>query len=178
MRALDIFAMQKDAYLKTESNLEKKKIEIDYKDLLMFKNNINKIISFKSILNEIAPVTHVHGLLYKFINDVSSTVSSFRNNLIGKNKYYISLKIKFNHKDNIWLPNCYSVSSTAFPEKIFQLFTFFKIKNVIINEEKATGEISLESIGRKEIIEEKMSNENEINYITFNVNENIFEFEK
>ena len=178
MRALDIFAMQKDAYLQTESDLEKKKIEMDYKDLEIFKKNINKIISFKSILNEIAPLTHIHGLLYNSINNVSSAVSSLWNNLVGKKKFYVSLKIKFNHKDNIWLPNCYSVSTAAFPEKIFQLFTFFKIKDVIINKEKETGEISLESIGRKEILEEKMSNEYEINYITFNANENIFEFEK
>ena len=74
--------------------------------------------------------------------------------------------------------NCFSVSTAAFPEKIFQFFTFFKIKNVIINEEKETGEIELESIGRKEILEEKMCNDLEENYITYNSNENIFEFEK
>lgn len=178
MKALDLFAMNKDAYLKTESNLEKKKIEIDIDDLLIFKKNINKIISFKSFLNELAPLTHLHGYIYKFFNDASTSISSFRNNLVGKNKFSVSIKIKFNHKDNIWLPNCYSVSTSAFPEKIIQLFTFFKIKNVLINEGIMTGEILLESIGRKEILEEKMSNEFETNYIIYNANENIFEFEK
>ena len=178
MRALDLFGMSKDAYLKTESDLEKKKIEIDYKDLLTFKKNINKIISFKSFLNEIAPLTHIHGYIYKFLNDVSSTVSSFRNNLVGKNKFSVSLRIQFNHRDKIWLPNCYSVSTAAFPEKIFQLFTFFIIKNVIINEEKQSGEIFLESIGRKEILEERIYNDMEINYISYNEREKIFEFEK
>ena len=178
MKALDLFAITKDAYLKTESDLEKKKIEIDYKDLLIFKKNINKIISFKSFLNKLAPLTHLHGYFYKFKNDVSSRVSSFINNLVGKNKFSVCLKIKFNHRDKIWVPNCYSVSSTAFPEKIIQLFTFFKIKNVIINEVKESGEILLESIGRKEILEEKLNNDVEVNYITYNDRENIFEIEK
>ena len=134
------------------------------------------IITF---LNEIAPLNHLQGQIYKLKNNISSFFSEVYNNyLLDKKKFYVSLKIKFNHKDNIWLPNCYSVSTAAFPEKIFQLFTFFIIKNVIINEEKQSGEIFLESIGRKEILEEKMSNEYEINYITFNANENIFEFEK
>ena len=178
MKALDLFGIKKDAFLKTESDLEKKKIELDYKDLLIFRKNIDKIISFKSFLNEIAPLTHIHGLFYKFINDVSSKLSSFKNNLVGKNKFSVSFKIKFNHKDNDWLPNCISVSTSNFPEKIFQLFSFFKIKNVIINEENQSGEILLESIGRKEILEEKIFTDIEINYINYNTEENIFEFEK
>ena len=178
MKALDLFGKNKEAHLIVESELEKKKVQMDYDDLLKFKNNINKIISFKNFLNEIAPTSHLHGLIYKFANNISSSMSEFKMYLLGRKNFSVSLKIKYNHKDKKWIPNCFSVSTSAFPEKIFQFFTFFIIKNVIINEEKETGEIELESIGRKEILEEKMCNDLEKNYIIYNSNENIFEFEK
>ena len=179
MKALDLYGTKKNAFLPVESDLEKKKIEMEYKDLLQFKKNINKIISFKTFLNEIAPLNHLQGQIYKLKNNISSFFSEVYNNyLLDKKKFYVSLKIKYNHKDKIWIPNCISVSTAGFPEKTIQLFTFFKIKNVIINEDKNLGEIELQSIGRKEILEEKLCNDLETNYIIYNSEENIFEIEK
>ena len=179
MKALDLYGKNKNAYLPVECDLEKKKIEMDYKDLIQFKNNIDKIISFKTFLNEIAPLNHLHGKIYQGVNYISSFFrEAYNNYLLDKRKFYVSLAIKYKHKDKIWISNCISVSTSAFPEKIFQLFTFLRIKNVIINEEKKFGEIKLESIGRKEILEEKICNDLETNYIIYNSKENIFEIDK
>ena len=77
-----------------------------------------------------------------------------------ENDYYdVKFTIYFNYKENA-KTNCFKFSK----DWIFQLFTFFKIRNVEIDKINKKAEIYLDSICRKEILEEKIYSDNEIIY--------------
>ncbi len=60
-------------------------------------------------------------------------------------------------------------------EVLFQPFSFYYVKDVIIDLKKYTADIYLETIGKKEILEEKIKNGNKI---IFNENEKIIDIKK
>ena len=60
-------------------------------------------------------------------------------------------------------------------EVLFQPFSFYYVKDVKIDLKKYTADIYLETIGKKEILEEKIKNGNEI---IFNENEKIIDIKK
>lgn len=145
------------------------KFEMDYSDLKIFEKNKSQIISFKTFLSELTTLEHLHGQLFRVIKDSKFFIYKFFNDT----KYTVSFKINYKY-NQLYKSNCFSVSK-SFPEKIFQYFSFFKIKNVTINENKYEAEIELDSIPRKEVIEEKLCDESKINYLSYNRDENLLE---
>ena len=175
MYALDKCGNTLYCELKIDSLLYNK-IEMDLSDLKLFQQNINEIISFKTFLCDLTTLEHLHGQIYRLFKDSNSFFKKIYSELVENKKYTVSIKINYQYNPK-WKTNCFSVSKTtiSLPAKIFQFFSFFRIKNVIINENNFEGEILLDSIPRKEILEEKLYNEFDTNFISYNINENIFE---
>ena len=148
-----------------------------YHELIKLKNNINQIISFKIFLSEnaVSELSHIDGEIYKAIINVKTFFSNTYLNLLDLNDLY-DCKIYINYVcQKNWKTNCFSVSKgiMGFPEKIFNLFSFFKVKEVKIDENNKSAEIFLDSIGKKEILENGIWNQKK--KIHYNSNENLFE---
>ena len=126
-----------------------------YNDLIHFQKNIKRIISLKSI-----------------------PLISKRNHPVKANrdlKYFVSFIINYKYKKSN-IPNCFNIQPfSPYPkeeEVVFQFFSFFKIIDVKIDNKAKTGKIILDSIGRKEILENKIYEDYDIIY---NSKENILE---
>jgi len=140
---------------------------LKYTSLLEYEKLKNKIIfftDFKStsknhILEEIHSNRNAIGEIYKrdlnfsviFIYQNIKIINGVSNGIIIENKFFLN----DNEERVILLP-----------------FSFYHVKDVKIDIEKLTGDIYLESIGKKEILEEQIKNRRSIKY---NENENIME---
>ena len=149
--------------------------KMGYKELMKLQENINQIICFKTFLCDIAPSGHIHGEIYRGFINGKTFLHNFYLNLVDKNIMY-DCKITINHifQDN-WKTNCFSVFSKdiiSFPQKIFNLFSFFRVKEVKIDQNDKSAQIVLDTIGKKEILEYKIWNKHTVEY---NNNENIIE---
>ena len=140
---------------------------LSYTSLLEYEKQKNKIIfftDFKSttknhILAEKYSKRHAIGEIYKrdlifsviFIYQNIKIINGVSNGINIENKFFLN----DNEERVILLP-----------------FSFYHVKDVKIDIEKLTGDIYLESIGKKEILEEQIKNRRSIKY---NENENIME---
>ena len=148
--------------------------KMNYKELIKLKENISKIICFKIFLCDIAPLGHLQGFLYQKLIDSKEFIETTYLNILDYNdKYDCKIYINYCFQES-WKANCISVSKgkLQMPEKIFNLFSFFKVKDVKIDENDKSAEIILDSIGKKEILEKKIWREYKPYY---NSLENIFE---
>ena len=84
-------------------------------------------------------------------------------------QYKIKILINYNYKEN-YIPTCFKYLEDN--NYIFLPFTFFKIVNIEINSNNNSGIISLDCIGRKEILE---NNDNLKNGLIYNNIENNIE---
>ena len=154
LKALDITENKLNYGLKESFKLYRV-CSLSYDDLIIFKDNINKIISFKGFTS-----TNPSTLPFNSVNKFS-------------NKYQVIFIINYEYKDNCEI-DCFDISelSVYYAEKeyLFRLFTFFKVINVEINEEEKKAEIILNSIGRKKNMEQILSNSRNTNIIKFNNN--------
>ena len=120
-------------------------------ELGIFKENINKIISFKSFFS-------ASKILFPI-----------------KNKTLI--KINYEYIDNCSL-DCYDISNfSCFSEEkevLFQPFSFFKIIKVEKNEKNGQAEITLNSIGKERNYESKLSQSFNVN-LKINNKQNLLE---
>ena len=87
-------------------------------------------------------------------------------------EYLVKILINYNYKENN-VPNCFK--NLEDKNYIFPPFSFYKVMNVEINSNNNSGTITLNSVGRKEILE---NNENIKNGLTYNIDENIIEIKK
>ena len=82
-------------------------------------------------------------------------------------------------ENNNWISNSINVQDTSKykneKEFLFQPFSFYFVKDVIINEKEHKADIYLETIGKKEILEEQIKIGKEIEY---NKDKNIMEVKK
>ena len=82
-------------------------------------------------------------------------------------------------ENNNWISNSINVQDTSKykneKEFLFQPFSFYFVKDVIINEKEHKADIFLETIGKKEILEEQIKIGKEIEY---NKDKNIMEVKK
>ena len=75
------------------------------------------------------------------------------------NKFDTNIYITHNF-DNLWKASCFSFVDNS---KIFNLFSFFRVKEVNINYRRKSASIKLETVGKYEIFEAeigKKENEN------------------
>ena len=127
-------------------------IKMNLCDILSYERSKGEIICFPSFTS----TTPIRNIAKKFAEENKT-----------KNQYEIIIKINYIYKDG-FIPNAIDISSiSAFKEEkehLFLPFSFFKITKVDINHEKKKGEIELDSIGRKKIMEKYLSKENKLEY--------------
>ena len=106
------------------------------------------------------------------------TCKSFINSHKTQNNYGVLFKINYNYNDKIWEYLTINISSISEyqneDERLFLPFTFYKIKNFELNIENRLAKIELDCIFKKEILEEKL---NEKNNVIYNKKDNIMELD-
>ena len=123
----------------------------NYIDLLLYLKNKNNVITFPN-----------------FLTCLFDTSPEYKND--NKTKYHILYKITYN--ENIFSQEPTSLSNLSSKEKVFQLFTFYKITDVKINKSKERAEVSFEVINSQENLEEKLR---EKNILAYNKKKNLME---
>jgi len=143
-----------------------RRIKMNYTNLLQYKRNKGKIILFTDFISTSPEIKM--SILWSGRKKSKEIFESSR-------YFSVICYIKNICQDN-WIPNSINVTdeSKYIKEKkvIFQPFSFFHVKDVQIDIENYTADIYLETIGRTEILEEKIKNGKEIIY---NKEENIMQ---
>ena len=134
---------------------------IPFEELIIFKENIGKIISFKHFL----VTTRNRNVAECFLRTKKP------------NLYNVLFIINYEYNEYIDF-DCFNYSKLShFPgesERLFRIFSFFLVKDIVIYEEKRRAEICLNSIGKQKEFEIKIRNlTNE--KIRFNNKKNILE---
>ena len=94
----------------------------------------------------------------------------------NSSKFSVVFHIKNKYKNPHWVSNSIDIQEESDFKKekeiLFQPFSFYKVTNVNINIDNYTADISLETIGKREILEERIKEGKNIRY---NQQENIME---
>jgi len=139
---------------------------LPYSSLLPYIKNVGQIILFQSFTstNEIEKVA-------KMFSGRDKSIQQFRANSLFSVIYIITI----NHHEN-WISNGINIQNVSCfrneREILLQPFSFFLLKDIKINITNYTADIYLETIGKKEILEEAIKKGKKIIY---NKNENIME---
>ena len=159
---LDNYAKENNMYYKENKKILYKGDKLYSSSLIKYERIKGKIILFPTFTT-----------VYE--NENLANIYSGRNN--SKELYKTSLKfsvifiITNLFKDN-WISNIVNINKERDNILLFQPFSFFHVKDVIINFEKYTADIYLETIGKVEILEEKIRLGKSIKY---NEKQNIME---
>ena len=139
---------------------------ISYLDALSYQIYKKKIICFQNFFSTSKD------------KDIAEGFASYFDTEEEKRKNYqfsVIIIIKNNYKEDLY-PLCFDISEkscfTKEEEFLFQPFTFFRIKDIDIDYENFKIELNLEAINKKEILENKM---NEDNIIKYNKEKNLIE---
>ena len=126
-------------------------VYLNYLDALSYKNNINKIISFQTFLS-----TSPNESTADFFSRIKRTPIENRQN---ECKFSSLIKIEYNWNDGLF-PLCFDITDISEfkneKEYLFHPYTFFIIKKFKIDLVNYTLNLDLETIGKKEILEEKI----------------------
>ena len=160
---LDNYAKENNKYYKENKKILYKGDKLYYSSLIKYERIKGKIILFPTFTT-----------VYE--NENLANIYSGRNN--SKELYKNSLKFSVifiitNLFQNNWISNIINLNNEK--KLLFQPFSFFRIKDVKINLNNFTADIYLETIGKVEILEEKIRLGKSIKY---NEKENIMEIEK
>ena len=131
------------------------RMKLSKEDLELLQNNINKIITFKNFLSQIYSLEHLSGKINAFIDHIKN----YKFFISDSDKFDTNIYITHNF-DNLWKASCFSFIDNS---KIFNLFSFFRVKEVNINYRRKSASIKLETVGKCEIFEAeigKKENEN------------------
>ena len=140
---------------------------INISDLKKLENSKNEIILINNFII-------VEKKVDSFFSGLFNAVDSFKKILrkMLEYEYKVKILINYNYKENN-IPNCFKNSEDN--NYIFPPFSFYKVMNVEINSYNNSGIITLNNVGRKEILE---NNDNIKNGLTYNIDENIIEIKK
>ena len=168
MYVLNSYSSQSISQFRNDGDLLYTRMKLKKKDLERLYNNIDKLITFKTFLLDVFTLEHLHGKISaRIFNLKNYFYFSFRN----ANEFDTKIYILHKYKEN-WKPSCfecyYCLSSIIF----FNLFTFFKVKEVKIDYELKYAEIKLELVGKNEIFENKIGNKNKKFHISYLKDEN------
>ena len=162
---LDNYAKEYNKYYNENKKVLYKGDKLYYSSLLKYERIKGKIILFPNFTN-----------VYE--NENLANIYSGRNNSIELYKNSLKFSVIFiitNIIQDNWISNIINLNEKKINILLFQPFSFFHIKDVKINLEKYTADIYLETIGKVEILEEKIRLGKTIKY---NEKKNIIEIEK
>jgi hypothetical protein len=133
-------------------------------DLKKIKRSTNQIIFIKNFIK-------VEKKVDSFFSNLFDGIDSFKKIIrkIFDFQYKVKILINYNQRENN-IPTCFKNSEDE--KYMFPPFSFFKVMNVEIKNSNNSGTISLNNVGRKEILENK---DNLRNGLIYNINENIIE---
>ena len=166
MLAIYSYGIQKKCIFINNGDRLYKRVNLNYEDVVRLEKNINNIILFKTFINEMTTLEHMHGLIYR-----SKIDSSFQKKF---NKFDTQIFINHYFDDN-FKASCISLSTALFPEKVINLFTFFEVLKVDVNYKEKTAKITLKNIGKTEILEEIIANKKNLFKVEYNKEDQIME---
>jgi len=157
MFSLNKFAKKNKKYCNEDKKELHRGIKIPYSDLIAYERAKGKIILLSAFTSTSKDKEEAESFAGR-----EETKSLYNNNL----KFSVVLHITNIYK-NGWISNGIDIEEeNDFEEKeiLFQPFSFYYVKNTIIDIEQYTAEIYLETIGKIEILEEKIKLGKEIEY--------------
>ena len=167
MYYLNSYAKQEGKYLKSDKTVLYRGWRLSYPDILLYERAKGKIIILSSFTSTSPKINLAESFSRR--KDSQSMYNSYK-------MFSVIFLIKNNFKKD-WISNCIIVSD-PYPnykhkeDILFQPFSFFYVRDVKIDLKNYKADIYLETIGKKEILEEKIKFGKEINY---NEHENIME---
>ena len=167
MFSLNKYAIRKGKYFNKDKKVLHRGAKLYYSCLLPYERAIGKIILLSAFTSTSEK------------DSVARTWAGRGNEReIYKNssKFSVVFHITNVFKQNNWISNGIDVKDSAVYETekeiLFQPFSFYRVIDVNLNEDNFTADISLETIGKKEILEEQIKLGKKIEY---NEKENIME---
>ena len=137
--------------------------KMNNEEIVNLTRNINKIICAKSFLSS--------SLLAKV-----ASLFGFRGN--RDNKFGVLFKIKYNYRDELE-DDLFSIGNYSIykeeHEVLFNIFSFYRIIDVEVNESERKVYVELNSVGREKNFESKLYNMKNGNTIHFNTQRNLLE---
>ena len=166
MYLFNSFANKNKLYYNEDKHELYKGVKLYYSSLLPYEKAIGKIILLSSFT-----LTTEDKLSAERWAGRGNTKSIYKAN----KKFSVVFIIKNNYKNN-WISNGidfqYILKYQAEKEILFQPFSFYKVRNVVIDYDNYTADIYLVTIGKCEILEEKIKLNKKIQ---FNTDKNIME---
>ena len=168
MYSLNKYAMEKNKFCKENEKILYRGAKLYYSCLLPYERAVGKIILLSAFTSSSEN------------EDVAATwAGRGRENEIYKNSLKFSVVFYitnlYNENDN-WISNSIDVQNTAKykieKEFLFQPFSFYKVTKVEFKLKEHKANIYLETVGKKEILEEQIKNGKKIEY---NKSKNIME---
>ena len=157
---LNTYSEEVGCQFKNDGDILYTRMKFTLEDLIELDKNIEKIITFKTFLSNVTSLEHLSG-------KINALIMNFKNYFSFYNYDKFDTKVYIEHHyDILWKASCFS--TMPHNDKIFNLFSFFKVKEVKINFEEKYSEIKLELVGKNEIFEEKFGEKGKAN-INYNV---------
>ena len=157
MYHLNSFADENKLYFKNEYELHRG-IQIYYSSLLPYERAIGKII----LLSGFTSTSEDEAAARRFAGR-KDTLTLYKT----ANKFSVVFKIK-NFCKNNWVSNGINVQNISQYKKekeiLYQPFSFYKVREVQIDYKHYSADISLETIGKTEILEEQIKMNKQIKY--------------
>ena len=168
MYFLNYYAVVENKYCKENNKILFKGTQLNYSSLLPFQQSVGKIImlsTFNLVFDD---------------KKIAETRAGRKNEKQENNNSY-KFSVMF-HITNLykkeWIPNCIKVDKNSLNEEVnegeflLQAFSFYRVKKAEIDYKNYNADIFMETIGKKEILEDKIRLGKEIKY---NEKENIME---
>jgi hypothetical protein len=145
MYSLNSYALKKNMYMCTNDKQLYRGDNLPYTQIIQYEQAKGNIILLKSFTD----TTEDENLAKSFVNSNNNIDAKFGVIFIITNKY----------KDD-WVSNGINIQNISVGEKkneiIFLPFSFYLLKDVVIDFENNMAQIYLETIGKNEILEEKI----------------------
>ena len=145
-------------------------VYLNYIDALSYRNNKEEVISFQTFLS-----TSSKQKTADYFSKINRTTIEKRQE---ESKFSSLISIEYNWNEGLF-PLCFDISDISKykreKEYLFHPFTFFKIKNLEIDFINNILKLHLETIGKKEILEEKIKL---VKKIKLNESKNLIEIQK
>ena len=150
MYSLNTYGKENHMYYDKNQKILRRGIKLPYSNLLPYERAVGKIILLSSFTST---------------SELELTARNFSGRKNAKEQYktkkiFSVIYIITNNHYNNWIPNGINVQEESAYKKereiLFQPFSFYIVKKVDINKEDYTADIYLETIGKTEILEEKI----------------------
>ena len=158
MYSLNSYGKKEDKYVNINKKLLYGGEKISYSSLLAYERMKGNIITFSTLFET-----------FDGVNIANQFFSRNKSKFLYKTKLLFSTKfiLEIHHKNN-FISNGINIENISFykseRENLFQPFSFYFLRDVIIDINNYTADIYLETIGKLEILEEQIKKGKEIEY--------------